>query len=140
MKKPTISAFINSSSIPAKLIRSTIRQIGGFDEFKHYVVDVTKYGASGGFGGFTYYSDTVSFTKRNKKEILQYASEMANDIGEKSAIELIAGFNCLQLDSVTVAEALFNPRSEDRTNVYNALARFALEEVSRAWADMQERD
>lgn len=39
---------------------------------------------------------------------------------------------------IEAAEAIHNPRSEDATNVLNALAWFALEEVSRSYSDMSE--
>lgn len=140
MKKATIAAFIARSNISAKLIRSTIRQIGGFDEFKLRANDVCNHGANGGFSGFIYYTETVAFTKRNKKDIMQYAADMANDIGESNAIGLIASFQCLKMEPVDVAEALYNPRSDERTNVFNALAWFALEEVSRAWIDFADNE
>lgn len=127
----------NATAIPATLIRSTVRQIGGWEEFKSRAVDVTNHGAAGGFGGFTYYRDTVAFTARNRAAILQMADAMADDFGMPGgAVELIAGFQCMKDYSVTeCAEGLFNARSEHRQTVYNALAWFALEEVSRAYAD-----
>lgn len=77
----------------------------------------------GGFSGFTYYNDTVEFTKRNKAEILALCKSQAEDIGEDGIITFISSFNCLQNESQEeVADGLFNPRSEERTTIYNALA------------------
>lgn len=131
----TISKFCEQSNIPADLIRATVRQAGGWDSFKEMAEDVTNNGAAGGFHGFTYYRDTEAFTKRNKDSILRTAKEMAEDMGEE-LYTMIGGFNCLKISPTDAAEAIHNPRSEQRTTVYNALAWFALEEVSRSYADM----
>jgi hypothetical protein len=130
------STFIKNFQ-PEKLARAVIRQCGGWDCFKDTAQDVTRHGAAGGFSGFIYYSDTEAFAKRNKAEILEYAKEMANEIGE-SLYGMIAGFNCPKISEGEAAEAIHNPRSDDRTQVLNALAWFALEEVSRRWVDLNE--
>ena len=132
----TLKSFVAATHINAKLVRSVVRQIGGWDSFKESAQDITNHGAAGGFAGFTYYDDTEAFTKRNKKTILGYATQLTNDIGQGVVeIDLIAGFSCLPLTACQVGEAIFNPRSEYRTEVFNALAWFALEEVARAYAD-----
>lgn len=97
--------------------------------------DVTNHGASGGFSGWIYYSETEKFTKAHKAAILEMAKQMADDLGEP-LYKMIGGFNCLKISEGEAAEAIHNPRSEDRTNVYNALAWFALEEVSRSYSDL----
>jgi len=122
---------------PEKLARAVIRQIGGWPEFCERANDVASHGAAGGFAGFTYYSDTCAFAKRNKGEILEYAKEMASDLGE-SLYRMIASFACLKISEGEAAEAIHNPRSENSTQVLNALAWFALEEVSRRWVDLNE--
>lgn len=135
-KGQTMKTFISQSNLPESLIRGVIRQVGGWDSFRELASDVTNHGASGGFIGFYYYSDTVSFAKRHKAVILDYAKQMADDLGEAGAMSLIASFNCLKMNADEVAEALYNQRSDESTNVYNALAWFALEEVSRSFDDM----
>lgn len=132
----TLSQFIEQSHIDASLIRAVVRQCGGWDSFKEIASDVANHGASGGFHGFIFYTDTVAFSSRNKSSILDYAREMARDLGEHGAYSLIAGFNCLQGEtSDSVADAINNARDDGRTNVMNALAWFALEEVCRAYTD-----
>lgn len=134
----TITQFCEKSHLPTSLIRATIRQIGGFDEFKERAEDICNHGAAGGFAGFTYYTDTVKFTKANKKAIVDACSQMADDLGESGAIALIAGFNCLKGETQEdIADGLYNPRSDNRQMVYNALAWFALEEVARSWVDQE---
>lgn len=130
----TLKEFISKSHISAELIRAVVRQSGGWDEFQQMAEDVSRHGASGGFSGWTYYRDTESFTKNNKAAILAIAQDMARDLGEP-LYKMIGGFNCLKISEGEAAEAIHNPRSEERTNVYNALAWFALEEVSRSLVD-----
>lgn len=132
----TQAKFIADSNIDASLIRAVIKQVGGWNNFKQVAQDVTNHGASGGFSGFTYYADTINFAKRNKSAILAYAREMARDLGENGAYSLIAGFNCLNGETAdTVADAVNDAEHDSHTDVMNALAWFALEEVSRAYVD-----
>lgn len=134
-----LKTFIENSNIEAKLIRSVVRQIGGWDEFKGRAQDVANHGAAGGFCGFTHYTDTVSFTKRNKAAIEGLLKDPADSIGEDFA-KTLTGFNCLQgYDGFEILEGYYNPRSEMRTQVYNALAWFALEEVCRRYCDWIEQ-
>lgn len=135
----TVKLFVAQSNIPATLIRAVIRQVGGFDSFKEMAQDVSSHGANGGFHGFIYYTDTVKFTKNNKAAILEYAKEQSSDYGQ-SLTGMIAGFNCLKYTEEEAAEALYNSRSENRTDLYNALAWYALEEVARAYCDILEND
>lgn len=129
-----MNQFIEQSNLDAVLVRSVVRQCGGWSNFKHMARDVCKGGADAGFSGFIYYSDTVPFAQRNKAVILEYAKKMADDLGEP-LYKMIGGFNCLKISEGDAAEAIHNPRSEDRNSVMNALAWFALEEVSRAYDD-----
>lgn len=137
----TLKSFIEASNISPKLIRAVVRQIGGWGSFKGSAQDVVNHGAAGGVSGFIYYTDTVAFTKRHKAEILKMADELASSIGEGNATTLIAGFNCLKnYSALEVSEAIYNPRSESRTDVFNALAWFALEEVARSYCDLVEQE
>jgi hypothetical protein len=138
-RKISLSSFIEqASNIPASLIRSTVKQAGGWQSFVEDAPNVCQGGANAGFSGFINYGETVAFTKRNKAAILQYADAMASDIGETSAANMIAGFRCIDLSSTEVAEALYNRKSTNQTEVFNALAWFALEEVASAYCDLTE--
>lgn len=134
----TLSKLIEQTNIPAKLVRATVRQSGGWESFTEHAADITNHGADGGFNGFFYYAETVPFAKRNKRPLLEYAAEMARDLGEPSSMTLIASFHCVDLTPEEVAEAIYNPRSDNKTEVFNALAWFALEEVARAYCDALE--
>ena len=131
--------FIKSTNIPAKLVRAVVRQMGGWPEFEERAEDIARNSADAGWSGFTYYSDTVPFTVRNKAAIMDCVKQLAGDLGEPSSFTLIASFRCLDMTPEDVAEAIYNPRSENRTEVFNALAWFALEEVARAYADAKEQ-
>jgi len=132
----TTKQAIEQSGLPARLVNSTIRQLGG----RASLGDVYNHGAGDGYCGFTFYKDTCAFFKRNKVEILGLVNSMARDIGEQPAA-LVAGFNCLKIkpdDSEGMREvyrALDGRVNRDDTQVANALAWFALEEVARAFCD-----
>lgn len=132
-----LNQFISKSHISEKLIRAVVRQSGGWDNFTEMAEDITNHGVGGGFHGWIYYTDTVAFTTRNKAVIMAMAQELANGLGE-DVLVMIGGFNCLKESSNTVAEALYNPRSENKTQVFNALAWFAAEEVARSYVDTKE--
>ena len=129
----TIKQTIESSGISPKLVRAVIKQLGGTD----YIEDVAGNGASGGYCGFTYCVDTIAFFKKNKEEILEMVNNQAADFSE-SAADFIASFGCLKIkpdDSEGMREvyrALDGRVNKGDTQVANALAWFALEEVARA--------
>lgn len=129
--------FIGKSHISEKLIRAVVRQSGGWDSFTEMAEDINNHGAAGGFHGWIYYADTALFAQRNKAVIMAMAQEMANDMGE-DVLAMIGGFNCLKESSNTVAEALYNPRSDNKTQVFNALAWFAAAEVARSYVNIRE--
>lgn len=147
MKKFTQAA--DDNGIPLKLIRNVAHQIGD----KELLEDVARHGADAGYPGFTYYSDTVAFFKRNRKEIVELVMRMADDMGEPAA-EMVAAFNCLAGRSLkpgmqdhkrhrqlqeylpSVYRCLGGGRLTDEDDIVaNALAWFAAEEVARACCD-----
>ena len=133
----TIKQAAEHSGISESLIRAVCRQIGDKDSLR----DVCRGGADAGFAGFTYYSDTVAFFKRQRSAIADFAENMASDMGEGDAVKLVSGFNCFRGSqpgelTASIARCLYGGRlREEDTQVANALAWFALEEVARAVAD-----
>ena len=114
-----------------KLINAVAKQIGGMANLKDHAIDICNYGASGGFNGFVYYTDTLAFTKRNHVLIIELLNNYADDIGT-NALELLSGFNCFKdMSEHEIFDGLMNPKSDDRTTIYNGLAWFALEEAAR---------
>jgi hypothetical protein len=135
----TLKSFVEETHLPERVVRGVVRQMGGWASFKESAEDVAAHGATAGWCGFTYYSDTVRFAKRHQCDLTAMANEMARDLGESSGFTLIAGFNCLKSYSADeVFDALMDPRSDARTDVFNALAWFALEEVARSFSDLNE--
>ena len=135
----TLKQYIEASHIPAEIIRAVVRQSGGWNRFKEIAQDVASYGADAGFSGFIYYADTVAFYKKHRKSINAFADSMAKDLGE-NVLDMVAGFNCLDTNAGEVAECMFDSRTKNdyATSIHNALAWFALEEVSRSYYDMVE--
>lgn len=129
-----------------KLFDAVVKQLGynpldrNNPELASTFEDVVNNGAAGGFGQFIYYSDTVKFYKKNKNEIVALCKEMASDFGQ-DLIAFVAGFNCLNDDDETrdeIGRTLYG-RVGDDTQVANALAWFALEEVARWYVDEKEQ-
>jgi hypothetical protein len=126
----------------ANLINAVVRQLGYrkiTKECRETMSDICNNGIDGGFGKFIYYSDTVNFFKKNRAAIVEAVEEMANELGEDSAV-MVAGFNCLKpCDKETrasIARCIYGGRlTEDDTQVANALSWFAAEEAARAVVD-----
>ena len=143
----TLKELVQNSPASERLTRAVIRQLGGWEKAKESMLDISRHGISGGFFGFIYYSDTVAFFKRHRSDIAKLAEEQAHDLGENVA-EMVAGFGCLAGRASReklaeylpgVSRCLYGGRlTEEDTQVANALAWFAGEEVARAWSDMNE--
>ena len=132
-----LSDFVKQSTVPAKLIRAVVRQVGGWDNFTEIANDAARHGAAAGFVGFTYYDDTVAFTKRNKCAILEFAADQDSQIESVGLIKFVAGFGCLdETEDDEVARALYAGRGDAVTGIYNALAWYMLEEVCRSYVDL----
>ena len=121
-KRPTLEGLVKSTNIPESLVRAVVKQMGGWESFKESASDICRGGIDGGFHGFIYYSDTLSFAKRNRKEILEMASEQARNFG-MGLVEMIQGFGCFRHSKPTETEIVegLAGRGAD-TQVPNALA------------------
>lgn len=140
--KVTQSSLIESTNIPASLVRAVIRQMGGWESFTQSAPDICRGGIDGGFNGFIYTRDTESFTRRNREAIQQLASEQASDFGT-SVAEMIQNFGCFRhgtkpTDS-EIGLALYAGK-DGGACVLNALAWYAGEEVSRAYCQLSDPD
>ena len=117
-----------------QLIEAVKEQIGQDDEAGYDPLqDVYNHGISGGFAGFTYYKDTSEFFAANRQTIIELVKDEAEQFGQ-DVISFVAGFNCLEDDSETrdeIGRAIYGQPEEDDTQVVNALAWFAAEEVAR---------
>lgn len=136
-----LSTFRDQSHLPVDLIDAVVEQMGGKESFKESAPDVSNHGIDGGFHGFTYHSDTVEFAKKHIKPIMSVAEQMADDLGESGALELIAGFGCLNGSySQSEIAAAIHTETDDAVQVLNALAWFAAEEVCRSYTDLREQN
>lgn len=135
MKTVTIKQMIENSNIPASLIRATIKQFGGFDMFKESAIDVTNHGISGGIHGFIYYTDTCAFYAKHRGDILAVGSEWADNC-DGSLPDFVKSFNCLDATEEEIALTLYCAKAKHDTQVANALAWFAAEEVCRLYCDL----
>ena len=133
--KPSLKALIESTNIPASLVRAVVRQMGGWESFKESAPDITRHGIDGGFHGFIYYTDTLRFAHTNRKDILNLATQQAEDFGIE-LIKMIEGFGCFRYSKPTRAEIVEGLAGiSNESQVPNALAWYAGEEVARAYCD-----
>jgi hypothetical protein len=136
--KPTLGGLVESTNIPESLVRAVVRQMGGWESFTRWSPDICRGGIDGGFNGFIYYADTMKFAKKNKEAIRSLAIQQAEEFG-LGVVEMIKGFGCFKNGGVTEAEiidGLAGIAHPMGTNVLNALAWYAGEEVARAYCDM----
>lgn len=138
MKTITIKQLIDNSNIEPSLIRATVKQFGGVENFNECYQDVCNHGIGGGFQGFIYYSDTLAFAKKHKKAILKLAQDQAKEVGIHT-VSLLASFNCFKsLDEMDIEVWLAGDK-ENETEILNGLAWYAGEEVCRIAYDIFER-
>ena len=60
------------------------------------MIDAANHGAASGFGGFTYYADTVKFYDENEKLIVEYLDEMADGMGFDSGFAYVASLPAIK--------------------------------------------
>ncbi len=143
-KIKTLKQFISEAQhIEPKLIRAVVNQLGGWDCFKECAQDITNHGMQYGIGGFVWYSETVAFWRKNRKEILTLAELQASDFDE-DVIEMVRSFNGLSDKGVPdytaseIGKAWYGRYDNNLDSVYNALAWYAAEEIARAYCDLLE--
>ena len=130
MKK--LSDVLKERSEYKTLINAVIRRVG-----MDSVQDINNHGIGGGFNGFIYYKDTVAFWKAHRKDIMRFAEEMADSLGEDT-ISMIQNFNCLgkkDYSSTDIAKALYAGKGDVAEQIQNAMAWFAAEEVCRMFEE-----
>jgi hypothetical protein len=114
-----------------KLQRAVYRQLGSdnLQEFSETLQEVANHGAGGGFSGFTYYGETVDFTRRNRALIFEQLTEDSEQFGQ-SVADMVCGFNCFKgYTGNEILQGLYG-RGDNVTTVYNGLAWYALESVA----------
>jgi len=113
-----------------QLKKNIVNQLG-YDELntecREILSDVASYGAQNGFSGFIYYTDTVSFFKENKAEIIELVTDLNDELGE-DVIAFIQSFRCLDATVDEIGRTIWS--NDTDTFVANALAWFALESLA----------
>lgn len=135
--KKTLKNFIENSGIDTKLIRAVVRQSGGWQSFQDMAPDINNHGIAGGFSGWIYYTETCQFYAKNQGTIVALVENWANDCN-LSPIDFVTGFHCLDADKPSVGKTLYGNKRQHDTQVANALAWYAAEEVVRAFVDWSE--
>lgn len=144
MKPLTLKEAAKKAGISAAMLSAISRRVGTWPEYRDRIArEVADHGADAGWSGFVYYYETTAFFRKYSDEIIAMLKLEADDYGITPA-EMVAGFSCLsgQVDRDTIAAILaFGARGisdGDRATVYNALARYALETVSRRLVECME--
>jgi hypothetical protein len=149
-KIKTISGLIayvkENSSWQSTTIRNVIQTLGytaagGLSSLKGLscqLVNCAEHGANAGFPGFIYYSETIEFFRKNRKDIVNNIEQTAAELGE-DIIKMVQSFglfhNSTPPTSGEVGKALWDSahQYDDLTSLYNVFAWYALEEVSNIW-------
>ena len=144
MKPLTLKDAAQKTGISAQMLAAIASRVGTWAEYRGRIAKgVAEHGADAGWSGFVYYRETTEFFRKYSDEILTMLNAEANDYGITPA-EMVAGFSCLseQVDRDAIAAILaFGTRGvsdDDRATVYNALAWYALETVSRRLVECME--
>jgi hypothetical protein len=147
IKKQNAKAFlVRNSAWQTDTIHHVItalgyRNTGGLESLKNLssnLADCAKHGADGGFPGFTYYSDTLAFFRRNREDIIKNLELLAGELGQ-DIISMVQGFGVFRHETpptaASIGQALWGmgKLKDDLTSLYNVFAWFALEEISRVW-------
>lgn len=115
----------------SKLISSVINQLGGTD----YIEDINNYGINGGFSGFIYYSDTHTFSTKNRKQIVELLEYRADNLGE-DVVKMVSQFGVFRNSQMDLEDKkdLYKYISGGRPlqgAITNVMAWFAAEEVCK---------
>jgi hypothetical protein len=136
MTTQTKKAIANAkSNYPefTKIINAVISQVSEVEILQ----DVMNHGANCGYGGITYYSDTVKFAenKANRKQIISMLEMQANYLGVE-VVEMFSGFGTFRNNPMDNEDKrdLYRYLSETKCQSYtipNLMCWYACEEVAR---------
>jgi hypothetical protein len=142
--KKTLKNFIENSNINPNLIRAVIRQSGGWIDFQEKAPDISNYekapdisnyGISGGFSGWIYYNETCTFYAKNQTLVVELAECQSAKFGYSSAQDMVKSFRSSLATLSEIGHTLYGNKRQHDTQVANALAWFAAEEVARSFVD-----
>jgi hypothetical protein len=110
---------------------------GGYRALKKLsgnLADCANHGASGGFAGFSYFSGTLKFFRKNRRDIVKNL-EAAADRAGTDVIKLVQSFGVFSGDGPSVPDAGRALRDSsvihnDLGHLYNAFAWFCFEGIA----------
>jgi hypothetical protein len=135
------------SNFSGRTINSVIIELGfhplhgtnnEFKELSGILKDCSTQGADCGFSGFTYYSDTITFFRKHRTDIVQHMEQAAEEMGT-NIISMVQNFGVFRHGDMPspseIGRAIWDSSKKwsDLTDLYNVFAWYALEEVSRTW-------
>jgi hypothetical protein len=131
----TITELVSKSSVPEGLIRAVVHQVGGWEIFKMIAPTVTTT-PTAQWAGFEYHTETTKFFTCHRDLIRQLAQHVATECG-RSTISMVLSLHCLDqsFSEDEVGLALYGPKSKINTQIANALAWFALQQVAQAYTN-----
>lgn len=122
----------------AKLARSvkTKLNVENYEELFTTFDEIRRYGADSGFTGFISYYDTCKFYKSFRYVIQSLIDSDCDNLGTEP-IDLVKNFRCIKglFSADEIGRALYGRYDEYLTEVYNALAWYALETVAYKFCD-----
>lgn len=136
--KKTIKNFIEYSDIDAGLIRAVVRQSGGWLSFQEMAQDIYNHGIAGGFSGWIYYTETCQFYAKNQSSIVELVEYQSEEYDYKSAQDMVKSFRSINATLSEISYTLYGNKRQHDTQVANALAWCAAEEVARSFVDWSE--
>lgn len=120
----------------AALVNPVKNQLGAnVGEFWQELENVNRSycGAAAGFGGFIYYSETVKFWRKYRKQITAFMNYESDSLGE-NIMSMVLNFKSLDgFTSDEIGRALYGKYDSDLNQIYNTFAWYALESVAFAY-------
>lgn len=124
--------FLDKTHLDKPLVRAVIRRLGGWETAREYLVDVSRYGATAGFPGFTYTMDNIEFYRHNRWRIVKLLEGEVENFDYQDDIIAVVRYFPLFKGSIPstrdVGMTLYGNMPNDR--IAEALAWYALERVA----------
>ena len=133
--------FLENHSSNPDLAKAVIAQMGGSENFAENANNISSHGIDGGYSGFVYYTDTVKFAEENHGAIMDSLKSDMDNFGNESVPEMRSHWKSLNdLSQDEIAEVVYDkdPENENYTQVYNAMAWYAGEQVSYEYSNALE--
>lgn len=136
----TLNKVLRDNSQHTELIKAVIKQLDlEGEDLLNALSDIRKHGISGGFNGFSYYSDTYKFAMDNRDQIVALLEEVADQLGEE-VVTMVAGFGVfrnspMDKDDRKQLYLYIGGGNPEQGTITNVMAWFAAEEVARMFED-----